>query len=440
MKFSHIKQIVDFLAGFSHIIAAFRVDDTTIKIVFDRENSINFALKPNNYAIYLSDESSRAKIYQAPFDITLAKRLNRSKIEQVTMHNSDKIIRIYTKISGSYKSESTIVQIEFLGSHANAIILDENEQILEALRHIDSTTRAIRVGYPLRDAPKPQFSPKDYPIDNIREFLESENKRVNGTNLDRLKKDRLKLLQKRLNTLKKYLNSLDSHDELLKESAHLNHTAQIVLANLDQINPYDKEVILDDFNGEQIKITLPQISSNNPSAIAEYFFKRAKKAKQKAIGLEIERDNLLEKIKFNELFIKRVEASDNAEDIALLFPPREKKRSLESNDMIEEFFIDGFKISLGKNAKANELLLQRAKAKDIWMHLKDIPSAHIIISTDKQQLPQKILDFGAKLCVDFSTFEKGSYLVDYTTRREVRAIEGSNVLYNNYKTIKITKD
>ena len=84
-------------------------------------------------------------------------------------------------------------------------------------------------------------------------------------------------------------------------------------------------------------------------------------------------------------------------------------------------------------------MLKNAKAKDIWMHLKDRPSAHVIISTDKQQLPERLIEAAAKLCVDFSVFEKGSYLVDYTPRREVRVQEGANVLYTNYKTLSIQK-
>lgn len=73
------------------------------------------------------------------------------------------------------------------------------------------------------------------------------------------------------------------------------------------------------------------------------------------------------------------------------------------------------------------------------MHLKDIPSAHVIISTDKQQLPASLLETAAKLCVDFSVFEKGKYLVDYTSRREVKIQEGANVLYTKYNTLAVEK-
>ena len=92
---------------------------------------------------------------------------------------------------------------------------------------------------------------------------------------------------------------------------------------------------------------------------------------------------------------------------------------------------------LGKNEKGNISLLQSAKAKDIWIHMKERPSCHVIIKTDKQNIPLHIIKSAARVCVDFTMFEKGRYLVDYTPRREVNIQNGANVLYNKYKTLEI---
>ncbi|MGE4471288.1 MAG: NFACT RNA binding domain-containing protein, partial [Sulfuricurvum sp.] len=140
-----------------------------------------------------------------------------------------------------------------------------------------------------------------------------------------------------------------------------------------------------------------------------------------------------------ELFIQTLSEAKTPEEIALLFPPKSSASKFKKSDSIAEFWIEGVKVSLGKSEKGNIELLKNAKARDIWMHLKDRPSAHVVISTDKQQLPQRLLETAAKLCVDFSVFEKGRYLVDYTPRREVKMQEGANVLYTNYKTLSIEK-
>jgi predicted ribosome quality control (RQC) complex YloA/Tae2 family protein len=440
MKFSYFKQIVLYMQRFDHIVAVYRLNDSSLRIVFNRENSWNFELNGGDSGISIGESASRGKMYQAPFDMLLAKRFNRSTVQSISMHNNDKILRITAGMSGSYKSLTTTLQLEFTGKHTNAIILDEEGRVLEALRHIDEevSSRSVRVGQILLDPPPIPYEPKEYPLEDVRGFLVDEFNRRNNGNLERLKKEKLLLLNKRLIQLKKHLNGLENESLLLEEAQQSQHIGHLILANLASIRPYDTEIVLDDFDGTPLKITLaPRCPT--PSSQAEHFFKRSKKGKQKAIGLYRERHNLEEKIRHLELFIQTVNSATTPEEITLLFPQKGEKSRLKTSDSIAQFWIEGVKVSLGKSEKGNIELLQNAKARDIWMHLKDRPSAHVIISTDKQQLPEKILVTAAKLCVDFSVFEKGAYLVDYTSRREVRVQEGANVLYNNYKTISISR-
>lgn len=69
--------------------------------------------------------------------------------------------------------------------------------------------------------------------------------------------------------------------------------------------------------------------------------------------------------------------------------------------------------------------------------LNFLVTVHVIITTDKQNIPMHIIESAARLCIDFTMFEKDRYLVDYTPRREVTIQSGANVLYNKYKTIEI---
>ncbi|HZF71232.1 NFACT family protein [Sulfuricurvum sp.] len=440
MRFSYLEQIAAYMNRFTHIVAAYRYDDTGIRLIFDRDNSWNFDMQRGNSTISIGEAANRGKVYQAPFDVLLAKRFNRSTIQSITLHNHDKIIRITVNTSGSYKSETTILQFEFTGKNTNVIILDKDEVVLEALRHIDKelSTRSVRVGQVLAEMPKPPYEPKSYPLEDIREFLVDEFRRRSNDKLNRLKLEKIALLKKRLATLQKHLDGLESESALMEEAEKSQHSGHLVLANLEVIKPYEKSVELNDFDGTLIRLELPS-GCHSASGCAESFFKRSKKAKQKAIGLHQERSNLESKIRHHELFIQTVTEASTPEEIALLFPSKTGGSKLKSSDSIAEFWIDGVKVSLGKSEKGNIELLRNAKARDIWMHLKDRPSAHVIITTDKQQLPERLLEAAAKLCVDFSVFEKGAYLVDYTPRREVRVQEGANVLYTNYKTLNVQK-
>jgi predicted ribosome quality control (RQC) complex YloA/Tae2 family protein len=171
--------------------------------------------------------------------------------------------------------------------------------------------------------------------------------------------------------------------------------------------------------------------------ISEMFFAKSKKAKQRAKHLHIEEESLRSKMEHIKLFIHTVQEAKDVAKIELLFPKRVQNKKVKQNDSIEVFWIEGYKVQLGKNEKGNVELLKNARSRDIWLHMKDRPSAHVIITTDKQSLPQNIIMAAARLCVDFTTTAKDRFLVDYTPRREVTIQNGANVLYNKYKTIEV---
>lgn len=94
---------------------------------------------------------------------------------------------------------------------------------------------------------------------------------------------------------------------------------------------------------------------------------------------------------------------------------------------------------LGKNEKGNVALLQEAR-KAICGFMSKICRLLMIIRTEKQTVPEHVLVFAAKLCVDFSLTQKGGYLVDYTKRKNVKPFDGANVAYEEYQTLKIYKE
>ncbi|MGC9351711.1 MAG: NFACT RNA binding domain-containing protein, partial [Sulfurovum sp.] len=151
--------------------------------------------------------------------------------------------------------------------------------------------------------------------------------------------------------------------------------------------------------------------------------------------------NLESKKAFYENIYYALEQATTPYELELLVPKRAK--SLRKKEKLKEgelFWIEDYKVLVGRNSNENRKLLQLAKANDVWMHVRDIPSSHVIIRTDKQNLPESVLEAAAKLCVDFSVKNPGDYEVDYTKRKFVKVQEGSNVLYNKYDTIHVTKE
>ena len=442
MKLSHLKQIVEYLQKFTKISAAHRVNDTTVKIVFDKSDAIYFNMQRSNSSIFKCEAYPRSKVYNAPFDVILAKRFNRSNILGIELLNGDKIIRIKTALSSAYKEEITYIQLEFTGKYTNVIILDEENVVLEALRHIDlfSSYREVKVGHKLLDVKPAPFVAKEYPLEDIERFLFSVYEQEQNAKLANLKKQKVAFLQKKLKKLEKLYAKLDSQEDLEQEAQTYQHYGNLVLANAASIKPYERNLHLQDYDGSTIEVRLDKEYAN-PFLISEMFFNKSKKAKQRAKHLHIEEESLSSKIEHIKLFIHTVNAAKDVAKIELLFPKRVQNKKIKQNDSIEVFWIEGYKVQLGKNEKGNVELLKNARAKDIWLHMKDRPSAHVIITTDKQNLPQNIITAAARLCVDFTTTAKDRFLVDYTPRREVSIQNGANVLYNKYKTIEVdTRD
>ncbi|MDD3504956.1 MAG: NFACT family protein [Sulfurimonas sp.] len=423
---------------FKKISAIYRVSDTIIKVVFDRDDELYFEMQRSNSRIFKCASYARSKVYNAPFDVLLAKRFNRANILHIELFGGDKIVRFKTSVASAYKEEITYLQVEFTGKYTNIIILDENEVVLEALRHVDifSSFREVRVGQKLLDVPQAPFEAKEYPIEDVEQFLYEEYKKEMEDKLSSLKKQKISLLNKKLKKLQKLYESLDDENELEAQAAKQNHFANLILANMHKIKPYQKAIEVDDYEGEKVKIELHKEFSS-VAMMANSLFARSKKAKQRASHLHIEKDSLLSKIEHMKLFIHTVEEAKDVAKIQLLFPKNVQAKKVKTNDSIEVFWVEGYKVSLGKNEKGNVELLQNARAKDIWLHMKERPSAHVIITTDKQNVPVSVIESAARLCVDFTMFDKGRYLVDYTPRREVSIQNGANVLYNKYKTVEV---
>ncbi len=442
MKHSHLQQVVAWMQSFTRIGAIHRVSNNIITIVFDRHEVLNFNMQRSNATIFTCHkEIERSRIFQAPFDVLLAKRFERSTIESIELHNNDKIIRIKASQSGSYKASSALLQLEFTGKYTNAIILDEKGIVLEALRHIDESvsSRRVKVGEKLEDPPPPRYVPKAYPLEDVRRFLEENYRSEHARKLAVLKKQKLKILRQRLQRLQKHYDALESEETLQQQAESYRQIGHLIVANLHNIRPFDLHVNLKHYDGSTYHLALPKAFSS-ANAMKEYYFKLAKKTVQRAENLHIERENLEGKITYLKHFMHTVEHAQESASITALFPQKVNRHKQEHrNDMVEVFFIEGYKVLLGKNERGNIALLQRAKARDIWLHLKGRPSAHVIIVTDKQNVPQHVIERAAALCVNFSVFERGEYRVDYTPRREVKIQEGANVLYYNYNTISVSK-
>ena len=440
MKYYVLKEFVHYIKKHAnHIRLAKRIQNNTIFIEFNDRNVIYFDLSKGASLIYKKKENIQAlKDFNAPFDTILQKRFNNSKVFDVTLHNDDKIVRFYVKSKSSYKELTTILQFEFTGKHTNIIILDKDEVILEALRHIDefSSSRVIKVGEKLEEIVKQSFVPKIEDIDNLETLLYEVYEQKEKKEVENLKKQKVFQLNKSCKKLETLINKLPKKEELKEESDELYTKANLILSHLHLIKPYQKEMTVHDYEGKECVITLD--TKGSPSFYANNLFKKAKKAKQKSEFISLEKDNLEQKLAFFRRMIVNIEQSLTIDEIEFLLPKKQKNQTrTKKAEPYESFFFNGYKIMLGSDERANIYLLQHSKATDFWFHLKDRNSSHVIVQNTKKTLPIDVIYKAAQLCAKFSVDYSGKYLVDFTQRRNVKVQSRANVLYNPYDTIDV---
>ena len=437
MKYFLLKQIVEYLlANAQNIKFIKRIDNNLIIIEFNNKNIIYIDVSKGNSTIFKCEKLlSSKKEFNAPFDVALQKRFNNSKIENIELYNDDKIINIKVNSSSSYKKLTTILQLEFTGKHTNIIILDENRIIIEALRHVDefSSSRVVKVGIKLDEVPKQTFIPKIDEVSDIEKYLYEIYEEKEKQNLENIKKQKISQIDKKAKKLKKTIESLPKKEELEEESNKLYEKANLILSNLHNIKPYQKSLRVYNYEGDEVEIDLEEKSS--ASKYSNDLFKKAKRAKQKASNISLEKDNLDEKLDFLLRLMNNINNTSSMEECEFLSPKKEKNQiKTKKAQTYESFYFEGYKIMLGTSERENIYLLENSKASDFWFHLKDRPSCHVIVQNSKKVIPDSVINQAAVLCAKFSVDFGGTYEVDFTQRRNVKIQSGANVLYNPYTT------
>ncbi len=420
MKYYILKKLSNYLHHLKSIHNIKRISNNTIKIEFNDKKVFYFDMSKGQAVIYKKDNIELStKNFNAPFDVVLQKRFNNSQISKVYLRNDDKILNIVVKSKSSYKEQISILQLEFTGKNTNIIILDDKDVILEALRHIDEWTsvRVVKVGQKLEELPKPEFKFKEESIDDIEYFLLNIYKQKEHKELENLKKQKIDQIKKSIQKIDKILDNLEDVVKLEEKSLKLNEEATDIVSKLYEYRGYEKSV---------------KIKYSND------LFRDAKKAKAKAKNQYIEKSNLSQKLDFFNRLINTVQNCNTKDELEFYFPKKDKNQiKTKKANPYQSFFINGYKIMLGRDERENIYLLQNSKASDFWFHLQEQVSSHVIVSNTKKTIPDFIIQEAAKIVAKFSSDSKGTFRVDYTQRRNVKIQSRANVLYNPYSTIVI---
>ncbi|MCI5969410.1 NFACT family protein [Helicobacter sp.] len=394
--------------------------------------------------IFITDESLIApKIYQAPFDKSLEKHCFNTEILNAKLDGNNRILQLLLQTKNSYKTTQITLQMEFTGRNTNLILLDSNNIVLDALRHItkEQSFREVRIQKPLLPLPQPKIPPKMHDEGELFSVLRENFKTLQQKKLEqKIQKSTTALLQK-IAQIKHFLNHLENKALLESSAKKEAHLGQLIVQNL---------YLYPNFKGTSITLNSTQITLPNKahslSHAAQIFFENSKKLAKKAKNIHLQAQNLNEKLSFYENLLKMIQNVTNINDLQILNSNFQKDSTLKDskqkhqNKQFESFFIEGVKVSIGKNERENIALLKEAHADDIWMHIRNLPSSHCIIHCGKSKISDIILCKAAKILIGLTKSFSGNYNVDYTRRKFVKITQGANVVYAKEQTLQLKKD
>ena len=442
MTHAQLHAIARYLGRHRHIKKARRVEKNTLELNLGGDESLFFEMTRGAPTVRLGPSRRPGQDFNAPFDTLLHQLLSQSRLLEAEVPEGERILRLTVQPRSHYKDRRVTLQLEFTGRHANAILLDEQGCVIEALRHIDAdrSFRVVRPGVELLPLPPRPQNREEKPFDGeIESWLRENHRRILRERLEALRQQKRGQILKKRRAILESLERLPDEAELEAEAELHRKRANLILAHLHEIRPYDRELTLRDFDGTPVTIPLPEGVARN--RLGEHYFHKARRARTKAKNVHIERENLEAKLRFYDNILQAIEEAKDPHDLELLVPrqgrARRRKEKLRDGEL---YWIEGYKVYVGRNARENQKLLEAARSNDLWMHTREIPGSHVLVRTDKQNLPESVLRSAAKLCVDFSTDRPGNYAVDYTRRKFVKIQEGSRVEYDKYKTIHVLKE
>lgn len=193
------------------------------------------------------------------------------------------------------------------------------------------------------------------------------------------------------------------------------------------------EVEVTDYNGEQRKIKLD--AKLSPMENAQVYFTRYEKAQRANAGLP----KRLAQEEHELAFLHQLEA-----DILIA-------NSRPQIDAVYNALIDGgwvkrtrrprmpqggplrvdsgeWLIWVGRSARQNEqVTFKIASPEDLWLHVHDLPGAHVVIKGPSQEVPSAVIEHAAQLAAYYSSARNsGGVQVDVTHRKYVRSIPGAH--------------
>ena len=249
------------------------------------------------------------------------------------------------------------------------------------------------------------------------------------------------LLNKELKRIQAKIKSATIQMDTLHKAGRYQDKADLIMANLWQMEKGQSEINLPTFDGEQmVHITLKKDLS--PQANAARLYKKGKNEKIRLTYAKKTFEDLHAKLADKLLEIEAAEKMEGLKELRKEWYVKQNKANIKLPYRLIHF--QGFEIRVGKGARENDELLRYHTTKtDHWLHAKDVSGSHVIIrNPNKQDIPQSVIEKAAQVAAHYSKAKsEGLAAVMVTERKYVRKPKGAHpgmVKVDHAETVMVT--
>ncbi len=242
------------------------------------------------------------------------------------------------------------------------------------------------------------------------------------------------LIAEAAKTLARRRQALEREMPPPEEVNRLLECGQVLLNHLHEIRKGQTRVTLPGLSGQMLAIDLN--ADETPSENAQRYFRMYQKARA---ALE-EVPQRLETLAAEEAYLAqlgadlamattRPEIDEVAAALAEAGYARERRVSRAVRHTSRPLSVrspDGWTVLVGRNSRQNEeVTFKMAAPDDVWLHVRGLPGAHVVIRCGGRAVPEATLEFAARLAAYHSAARGDRAVqVDWTLRKHVRRLPG----------------
>lgn len=420
-------------------------DEFRLVLSFKDAANVLLSCRPGSARISCVAERPQGQRTPPAFLAYMRKHVGRATLTGLRLLGGDR--QAVLTLSGKEGEHDLLLSV--LGPRSNVYLIDADGILLQSLRPLGSTRRALTLGEPWKNpvSPPPARGGDRFSEASDASWFEAVEAHYGALELGEDAAEAARRLEQALTKqwkgLARRLEALRRDLDRAGEADGLRRQGELLKAILDRVEPGATSVVAEDFEtGESVEIPLD--SSLSPRENMEALFKRYRKRQRSAGPLGAQIGEVEERLAENEAL--RIELEDCREDSAALAalaerpsarrvlaryspkpapaPIRRKQEGGLPARMRPRRYqaTGGLEIWVGRSDAGNDHLTMRlARGNDLFLHLDGSPGSHVILRTQgRSDPPSDALLEAAELAVHFSKHRDA-------TRADVHVVPRKNI-------------